>query len=431
MLRHARAPLASVLFAALGVAALGARASSAAPAPIEVEPGDIPLPPGVRSVRPLRAETTVFASPGARPPRRGTLEPDAIVPLLGTSRASGCAGRWLRIGEEAWVCSDAATLAREEPLAMAAPIPESGLPFSYYFVGRDGAESYTNLHRALEEAPDVSEEAGFGVAVDEVREAYGARWGHTAKGRWVRLADLTSARPSTFQGAHLAGAEELASLAWTVTEKIGVFAAEKLAGKPLLVLPRHQRIAVLDAPAKGPWRVRVPREAQDPIEGYVRPQGIARPSAAATPIDLVPGERWVDVDLASQTMVAYEGEAPVFATLVSTGRGKEGSETATPRGTYRVWVKLRSTTMANVEDENAESHYSLEEVPWVLFFHKAVAFHGAFWHGDFGRVRSHGCVNLAPKDAAWLYAWAGPVMPAGWSAVLPSASEPGTYVRVR
>jgi lipoprotein-anchoring transpeptidase ErfK/SrfK len=70
-------------------------------------------------------------------------------------------------------------------------------------------------------------------------------------------------------------------------------------------------------------------------------------------------------------------------------------------------------------------------VPWVLFFHKAFGFHGAFWHNDFGRVRSHGCVNLAPRDAAWLYAWAGPEMPVGWSAVLPSPSHPGTLVRVR
>ncbi len=419
------------MLAAMGFAALVARGAAATPAPIEVEPGDIPLPPGVRSVRPLRAETTVFASPGARPPRRGTLEPDAIVPLLGTSRASGCAGRWLKIGDEAWVCSDAATLAKDEPIEVPAPMPESGLPFSYYFVGRDGAESYTNLHRALEEAPDVSEEAGFGVAIDEVREAYGARWGHTAKGRWVRLTDLTPARPSAFQGVRLEGAEELAGLAWAVADKIAVFANEKLTGKPLATLPRHQRVAVVDAPAKGPWRVRIAREGQEPLEGFVRPQGITRPSAAPAPLDRVPGERWVDVELATQTMVAYEGDAPVFATLVSTGRGKEGTETATPRGTYRVWVKLRSTTMANVEDENAESHYSLEEVPWVLFFHKAVAFHGAFWHGDFGRVRSHGCVNLAPKDAAWLYAWAGPAMPAGWNAVLPSPAYPGTYVRVR
>lgn len=421
---HVRPFLASLALATFATAA-------PRPGPL-VESGDIPLPPGVRSVRPLRSETTVFASPGARPPRRGTLEPEAIVPLLATSRANGCAGRWLQIGEEAWVCSDAAAMTTDEPMTTPTEVPESGLPFSYYFVGRNGAESYMNLGRANEEAPDTSEEAGFGLAVDEVRDAYGARWGHTSKGRWVKLADLTAARPSTFSGAHLTTREELEPLAWTITEKVSVFATEKLGGKPLAVLPKHRRVRVLEAQPKV-WKIAIDRDGDEPLEGFAKAPGqLARPSAAAVlPEGLGEGERWVDVELATQTLVAYEGATPVFATLVSTGRGKETSDTGTPRGSYRVWVKLRSTTMANVEDENAESHYSLEEVPWVLFFHKAIAFHGAFWHDDFGRVRSHGCVNLAPRDAAWLYGWAGPPMPAGWNAVLPSPSQPGTLVRVR
>jgi lipoprotein-anchoring transpeptidase ErfK/SrfK len=416
-------------FASLALAALTAAAPP--PSPF-VAAGDIPLPPGVRSVRPLRNETTVFEAPGARPPRRGTLEPDAIVPLVATSRASGCAGRWLQIGEEAWVCSDAAAMTTDEPVTTPTEVPESGLPFSYYFVGRNGSESYMNLGRALEEAPDTSEEAGFGLAVDEVRDAYGVRWGHTSKGRWVKLSDLTAARPSTFVGAHLTSPEELTTLAWTISEKVQVFATEKLAGKALIVLAKHRRVQVLEAQAKV-WKIHIDREGEAPIEGYARPGAqLTRPSAGATPLEgLGAEERWVDVELATQTLVAYEGATPIFATLISTGRGKETSDTGTPRGSYRVWAKLRSTTMANVEDENAESHYSLEEVPWVLFFHKAIGFHGAFWHDDFGRVRSHGCVNLAPRDAAWLYGWAGPPMPAGWNAVLPSPSQPGTLVRVR
>jgi lipoprotein-anchoring transpeptidase ErfK/SrfK len=420
---------------ALLLAALGGSSHSAFSAEsVAIEPGDIPLPPGVRSVRPLRKETTVFAAPGARPARRGTLEPDAIVPLLGTSRASGCAGRWMQIGAEAWVCSDAAQLAYDEPLTVAAAPPENGLPFSYYFVGRQGAESYLNLSRAFEEAPETSEEAGFGLAIDELRNAHGDRWGHTSKGRWVRLADLTAAQPSRFEGVGVASTEELAALAWTIADKVPLFATDKLAGKPLRILNRHERLTVLEAaPGGKALKVRVESaDGLDGAEGFLRPQGtVARPTIVAAPAELVGGERWVDVDLASQTLVAFEGNAPVFATLVSTGRGKEGSETATPKGTRRVWAKLRSTTMANVEDEDAAGHYSLEEVPWVLFFDKGVALHGAFWHRDFGRVRSHGCVNLAPRDAAWLFSWAGPPLPVGWSAVLPSPADPGTLVRVR
>jgi L,D-transpeptidase catalytic domain len=73
----------------------------------------------------------------------------------------------------------------------------------------------------------------------------------------------------------------------------------------------------------------------------------------------------------------------------------------------------------------------MEDVPFVQFFDKAIALHGAFWHRDFGHVRSHGCVNLAPLDAAFLFNFTGPKLPAGWSAVLPAQTNPGTLVRVR
>ena len=86
--------------------------------------------------------------------------------------------------------------------------------------------------------------------------------------------------------------------------------------------------------------------------------------------------------------------------------------------------------MGNLEREDVEKHYVLEDVPWVQFFDQAVALHGAFWHQEFGHIHSHGCVNLAPIDARWLYAFTSPHLPLGWSAVYPTKTEPGTVVRV-
>ena len=137
------------------------------------------------------------------------------------------------------------------------------------------------------------------------------------------------------------------------------------------------------------------------------------------------------MDLENQVMTAYEGTVPVFTTLVSTGVGRESSETATPKGVHRVWVKLASTDMTNLENEEALRYYAMQEVPWVLFFRKGYGLHGAFWHSSFGRVRSHGCVNLTPLDARRLFDWAGPHLPAGWTAALPTDYDPGTLVRVR
>jgi lipoprotein-anchoring transpeptidase ErfK/SrfK len=63
-----------------------------------------------------------------------------------------------------------------------------------------------------------------------------------------------------------------------------------------------------------------------------------------------------------------------------------------------------------------------------MYFSGSVALHAAFWHEKFGRVRSHGCVNLAPMDAHWLFDWAGPRLPVGWHGVLSTAEQPGTFV---
>ena len=159
---------------------------------------------------------------------------------------------------------------------------------------------------------------------------------------------------------------------------------------------------------------------------------LARPHLAPPPPEVTrPGERWIDVELASQTLVAYEGTQPVFATLVSTGRGPAGSDSATPPGVHRIWVKILASDMDNVERDDLDAHYSLEDVPYVQFFDKAVALHGTYWHRDFGRVKSHGCVNLAPLDSRWLFDFTGPHLPAGWAAAFPEATDPGTAVRVR
>ncbi|MGH7328819.1 MAG: L,D-transpeptidase, partial [Polyangiaceae bacterium] len=87
--------------------------------------------------------------------------------------------------------------------------------------------------------------------------------------------------------------------------------------------------------------------------------------------------------------------------------------------------------MGNVERDDVDEHYSIEDVPFVQFFDHAVALHGAFWHREFGRVRSHGCVNLAPLDATRLFDFTWPHLPRGWTAVFPTSLEKGTLVRVR
>ncbi len=120
------------------------------------------------------------------------------------------------------------------------------------------------------------------------------------------------------------------------------------------------------------------------------------------------GRRWIDVSIRKQLLVAWQGRRAAYATLVSTGiSGMADPETthATVRGVFYIHAKHVSSTMGG--DEATDS-YELHDVPYIQYFHEGYALHGAFWHDDFGRPRSHGCINLAPTDAAWLFEWTDP-----------------------
>ena len=97
---------------------------------------------------------------------------------------------------------------------------------------------------------------------------------------------------------------------------------------------------------------------------------------------------------------------------------------STVRGTYTIHSKHVSATMDG--DEAAGDSYDLRDVPYIQYFFEGYALHGAFWHDDFGKPRSHGCINLAPTDAAWLFEWTDPVVPPDWHGAV--NAEGGTLV---
>jgi L,D-transpeptidase catalytic domain len=130
------------------------------------------------------------------------------------------------------------------------------------------------------------------------------------------------------------------------------------------------------------------------------------------------GEKWLDINVTKQTLVAYEGTLPVYATLISSGAaGLDDPEhtTATKRGIFRIHTKHLSTTMAS--DEVGEE-FELRDVPYVQYFQDGYALHGAYWHDRFGVPKSHGCINLAPEDARRLFFFTEPEVPRGWHARL-------------
>lgn len=121
-----------------------------------------------------------------------------------------------------------------------------------------------------------------------------------------------------------------------------------------------------------------------------------------TPPEGVNNGRWIEVNLYEQTVAAYDQNELVFATLTSTGVPPFW----TRPGLFQIETKLESTTMQGAFEADRSDYYYLEDVPWTMYYDQARALHGAYWHTYYGYVQSHGCVNLAPGDARWLFEWA-------------------------
>jgi hypothetical protein len=163
------------------------------------------------------------------------------------------------------------------------------------------------------------------------------------------------------------------------------------------------------------------------------------------------GEKWIEIDLSEQTLVLWQGEQPVYATLVSTGRPAIGDPkltTATPRGVFRIYAKHITATMDSDEGSGRRLNsakrlepgddgyvpqrgdgmygvtlrrghglFKLRDVPHIQYFKDNYAIHGAYWHDVFGIPRSHGCINLAPVDSYRVFQWTTPDVPSEWHGV--------------
>ena len=134
-------------------------------------------------------------------------------------------------------------------------------------------------------------------------------------------------------------------------------------------------------------------------------------------------ERWIEVNLIEQTLSAYEGDQLIFATLISSG----DERFPTIKGLFRIWAKVKTGKMSGGEDDS--DRYHVEDVPWQIYFYNSYGMHASYWHDFFGLPNSHGCVNLAPKDALWLFEWTRPKSSKGnWKEA--TQADPGTWVWV-
>lgn len=136
-------------------------------------------------------------------------------------------------------------------------------------------------------------------------------------------------------------------------------------------------------------------------------------------------EKWIDVDLTTQTLRAYEGNTPVYTFKISSGL----PWLPTVTGEFHIWAKIRSARMTGGEVQNG-TFYDLPNVPFIEYFYGGYGIHGAYWNHEIGKPRSHGCINLSVADSETLFNWTSPTLPANQWADYHIGSDVGTRVEI-
>ena len=139
------------------------------------------------------------------------------------------------------------------------------------------------------------------------------------------------------------------------------------------------------------------------------------PPEELTPIspDVPHHKKWINISRANQRVTCYENDQVVFETKVSTGLNYKPEGLIpweTPKGEFNIQSKMPSKHMGDGRLTGNPEDYELPGVPWTCFFEETgVAFHGTYWHQDFGIPRSHGCINMRTEEAKWLFRWVLPI----------------------
>lgn len=218
---------------------------------------------------------------------------------------------------------------------------------------------------------------------------------------YVHERNLHLVRPSSFAGIRLASQPAL-PFAWILRNvRPSSLPGERAdPGHPLLYRYDLVNIYAAERIDGHAWYLIDPNQ-------WVRQGYVGMVDIDPRPDKVGPGEKWIEIDLYEQTLAAYEGDQMVYATLVSTGL----PQWATRRGHFRVYEKVLIAKMSG--QLGKPDYYYLEDVPWTMYYDYEIGLHGAYWHDAFGYRHSHGCVNMPPIAAQWLYQWTTPFVPEG------------------
>jgi hypothetical protein len=374
------------------------------------------------------------------------------------ARTPGCASGWYELHPRGYACAGQGIEVGEEPPAAPAAEnaadTESALPYRYYLVREPQVPEYHRLpsrdeqraalahgqryvellngdqerraqqlrQGALPNEPRMPAvvarylERGFYVASNALGVRSSRRFVRTVRGSYVKEAQLLERTGGERRGVEL-DEETTLPVAWVVRAARPLRRVVQADGAARFVegdetYERQSRVRWLRRERHGTHDYHV-LEGPDGELRYLRAWFVSVAERIDPPNRLEQDEPWVHVDRGEQTLVVYRGTTPIYATLVSSGL--DGHDT--PIGEFIIRRKHVSDTMANLGPEAGDDAYRIEDVPWTQYFDGSIALHGAFWHTRFGLRRSHGCVNLAPADARYVFERTWPEVPEGWHGV--------------
>jgi hypothetical protein len=362
---------------------------------------------------------SVHAAPRPDAEELGVIAPRTRLAKRPLTQNRACPSGWLEVEPQGFVCAKLVA-DRRQPSKSLLPILSRGalVPGVYGQVRRAGVV-YDSVEAAAAGKGQVPEAHLTVQKLGSVKVGGRSYW-RTRHGL-VAASAVRRFHGSRFRGVEVGGDLTL-PFAWTLREKnrfsAPVYSEPAISDDPAGRVKSRRRYAIEAFSEDGEF-------AKLAGHGWIESSFVRVARRSDPPEGLVAGERWLDIDLDQQTLVAYEGETPVFATMVSSGKVYH----RTPTGVYRIHRKVAVRTMNSMADSSTE--YSVDKVPWTAYFAHGYALHAAYWHGAFGYTKSHGCVNLSPIDARRLYAWMAPVVAPGWIEVYGHETQPGSVVRIR
>lgn len=364
--------------------------------------------------------TDVYAEPRADAPLLGVLAPSTRVAAHAPVKSDDCSHGWREIAPRGFVCTRVEATDEGISDTYFPRVPKGALVPGIYGKVRSGSAMIFADANAVRAKRGDAPSAELTVRRMGTETIDGRSYWRTRHGL-VPASEIRKLDSSGFSGIEID--DGLATpRVWarfrgndgTIPLRVAPSEKAKIHSK----LKARQTALLLETSPDGKW-VKLDRG------GWAKRDEVRVAKPATVPDGIADDERWIDIDIEEQVLVAYVGARPVYATLVSTGRRTHD----TPTGVFRIERKVAERTMSSRPDD--DDPYAVDRVPWTAYFIGSFALHTAYWHGQFGERKSHGCVNLAPKDARRLYAWTAPSVLPGYTEIHGNAAQPGAVIQIR